>query len=502
MRNSYLFAILIWVTASAAWAQRIRYEVETGAAVPGGSLGQQPFWLRAGQYGTVPLTNPFGTLRLGISRQYTLQPDTTTRKKFDWGFGLYAVANAGPAPQPNQPAVLLPDAFVKIRYNWLELFGGNRREVYGLGDTLLTSGFVAWSGNAPTFPKVQLHTPNYVPLGGFLRKKLAFRAGYAHGWFANTYIQGSYLHQKYLYIRIGKPAARVSVVAGINHQVQWGGRADYLLNTDLAVNGNLPTSFRDYLSLITGRYPDALENDRFTTYDGTNRIGNHVGSYDLSVEWKRPHSNWLLYHQHYYEDASGLALRNVPDGLSGLRFRNEQTRPVAFRLSRVVLEWLSTMNQSGSIFDLTARYQGADNYFNNSQYREGWSYRSYAIGTPLAMPRPGLSDAVNAINSGGYFLDNRLKMAHIGLIGQFRRGPTVTLRATYSQHYGIYNTPFPSAFGQFSGLLSARWPLGKRSGTALTTTFALDWGAFIQPATGVLVRLTKTWQSARRSNKR
>ncbi|MBC7568568.1 MAG: hypothetical protein H7319_02390 [Spirosoma sp.] len=496
MKKNYLITCLVLTMTSGVLAQSVKYAVELGGGVPTESPAhQQPFWLRANQYGTVPLTGTFGTLRLGISRDYAPRSDTVAanRKKMDWGFGLYAVGNTRPNVASYPSRVLLPDAFVKVRYRWLELFGGNRREVYGQGDTLLTSGFVSWSGNAPVFPKIQLHTPDYVPLGGFLKKAVAFRAGYAHGWLANTYIQGSYLHQKYVAVRFGKPQAKIKAIFGLNHQVQWGGRADYLVGTDLSVDGNLPTAFRDYLSLVTGRYPDDLQNSRYTVYDGTNRIGNHVGHYDLAVEWQRPGSYWSLYHQHYFEDASGLALINAPDGLTGLRFRNDQIRPVWFRLNRAVLEWLSTMSQSGSIFDINARYQGADNYFNNSQYREGWSYRGYGIGTPLAMPRLGLSDTVNTINSGGYFLDNRIKMGHVAFIGTFRHGPTVTLRATYSQHYGTYTRQFDSPFGQFSGLLSAQWQLSKRPGTTLTTSFAVDRGSFIQPATGSFISLKKVW---------
>ena len=495
MKISSLFGFLFWLIIPVASAQRTQYQVEVGGAIPTQSPEQQPFWLRANQYGTVPLSGSFGTVRLGISRHYVPQPDTATTagKKFDWGFGLYAVGNTRPNIDPYSSKVLLPDAYVKLRYRWLELFGGNRREVYGLGDTLLTSGFVDWSGNAPTFPKIQLHTPDYVPLGGFLKRKIAFRAGYAHGWFANTYIRGSYLHQKYLYFRFGRPQAKVKFIAGINHQVQWGGYADYLINSDLSVDGNLPTDFRDYLSLVTGSYPDDLQNSRYTIYDGTNRVGNHVGSYNLALEWKRPGRYWSLYHQHYFEDASGLALINLPDGMTGLRFRNDQTRPVWFRLNRVVLEWLSTMSQSGSIFDISSRYQGADNYFNNSQYRQGWSYRGYSIGTPLVMPQAGLSDAVRTVRTGVYFLDNRLKMGHLALSGTFLHGPMVTVRATYSQHYGSYTEKFNAPFNQFSGLLSAQWPLGKRPGTILTTSIAIDRGGFLQSATGGFISLKRIW---------
>ncbi|WP_332368707.1 capsule assembly Wzi family protein [Spirosoma telluris] len=420
MRTLYLIAALIFLTILPGRTQSvpapgaIRYSVELGGLATADP--QNPFWLRANQYNVVPVRGAFGTVRLGMQRDYKPRPDSLPKRKsrFDWGFGLYAVANAGPSSTSDNPAVLLPDAYVKIRFGVIELYGGNRREVAGLGDTLLTSGFVAWSGNAMPFPKIQLQTPDYVPIG-FTKKLLSFRVGYAHGWLIDSYIQGSYLHQKYLYGRIGKPHWRFQFYGGLNHQVQWGGHADYLVGTPLAVDGHLSTSFQDYLSLVIGHYPDALENNRFTDFDGTNRLGNHVGSYDIAFEWKGDKQNWLLYHQHMYDDASGLALQNVPDGLTGLRFLNRSPARPKFRFQRLVLEWLTTTDQSGPTFDPTARYQGADNYFNHSQYIQGWSYRGRTLGTPFIMPRPDLTPTIsNEYGGNGFYPNNRVVAWYLG----------------------------------------------------------------------------------------
>ncbi|GAB3552716.1 capsule assembly Wzi family protein [Spirosoma fluminis] len=498
MRLLYLIGGFLGISLSLGLAQSVdltrvvRYSVELGGLAA--SDQQTPFWLRTNQYGTVPLQGSFGTLRMSVQRDYKPRADSTTKqkKRFDWGFGLYAVANAGPRPTADNPAVLLPDAYLKIRFGKLELYGGNRREVYGLGDTLLTSGFVAWSGNALPFPKIQLHTPDFVPLG-FIKKLIALRVGYAHGWFANSYIKGSYLHQKYLYGRIGKPHWHVRLYLGLNHQVQWGGRADYLIGSPLAVDGNLASSFQDYLSMVSGRYPDAVQNDRFTGFDGENRIGNHVGSYDIALEWNGAKRNWLLYHQHIYDDASGLALQNIPDGLTGLRFLNHSKTRTRFRFQRIVLEWLNTMNQSGPVFDPLARFQGADNYFNHSQYIEGWSYRGRTVGTPFIAPRAGFAAAVNQFTGGGFFPNNRLVAWYTGISGGFRRGPLFTIRASISRNYGSYNQPYPQPFRQFSGAFQSQWPLDRKLSTTLITTFAIDRGDLFPNVAGGYLGLKKSW---------
>lgn len=499
MRVLFLTVSFLALISPMGWAQpvstsgKVNYSIELGGLAT--SSPQNPFWLRANQYNTVPLQGSFGTLRAGAWRDYTPRPDSSKKLKsrFNWGFGFLAVANVWSRSTADNPAVLLPDAFIKLRFGAVELYGGNRREVAGLGDTLLTSGFVAWSGNAMPFPKIQVHTPDFVPLR-FTKNVLAFRAGYAHGWFINSYIQGSYLHQKYLYGRLGKPTWRVRLYGGITHLAQWGGRADYLIGTDLAVNGSLPSSFRDYLSLVLGTYPEAYQNNRFTQFDGDNRIGNHVGNYDVAVEWNGARTNWLLYHQHVYDDASGLALRNVPDGLTGLRFLNRSTVGSRFRFERVLLEWLSTTNQSGSTFDITARWQGQDNYFNNSQYNQGWTYRGRTIGTPFIMPRSELNSSVaNDYGGNGIFPNNRVGAWYLGAIGRFRRGPTLTTRLSYSRNFGSYKQPYPHVFHQLSTSVLAQWPIGKRPGTILTTAVALDRGELLPDSFGSYISLKKNW---------
>jgi Capsule assembly protein Wzi len=498
MRLRYLSGIFFLLSIQAATGQQLqsqpvpRFTLEVGTLTA--TSTHTPFWLSTNQYGIVPPRGSFGTVRIGAQRNYRASPDSAGKRsaRFDWGYGLYTVANIGAPKLANNPALLLPEAYVKLKLGQLEFFVGNRREVYGLGDTVLTSGFVAWSGNATPFPKIQLHTPDFVPLK-FTKGLLALRGGYAHGWFSNTYIQGSYLHQKYLYGRLGKPNWKVRLYAGLNHQVQWGGRADYLRGTPLAVNGTLPTSFRDYVSLVTGHYPDRIQNNRFTSFDGENRIGNHVGTYDFALEWQGRSSNWLFYHQHIYEDASGLVFRNIPDGLTGVRFLNQRSTSAAFRMERLVIEWLSTTNQSGPVFDQTLRYQGRDNYFNHSQYIEGWSYRNRTIGTPFIAPRTEFSTTVNNYIGGGFFPNNRLVAWYAGAGGAFRRGPSFILRASYSRNFGTYNQPYPQPFHQFSSLLSAQWHLGGWPGATLTTSVAIDRGGLYPNSVGSYVGLRKNW---------
>ena len=463
--------------------QLIRAEVMlSGWAATGTTL--LPFWLQTNRYGTAPRSAPAASLQAGVWKTYS-RPDTArpTHHRFDWRFGVSAVTNAAAQSQ-----LLLPEAYLAAKFGRIEVLAGRWQQLHGVGDSTLSSGFVAGSANALPIPKVQLSTRGYVPIG-FLGKWLAINAGLGHGWFNIPYIQQSYLHQKYLYLRFGKPAAHVRVQVGLNHQVQWGGRADYLLNTPLAVDGKLPSALKYYPYIFFAVNPGEWENADFTSFDGAYRIGNHVGSIDFAVEARNRLGNWLLYHQHPYEDVTGLLFFNFPDGLTGLRWQGTAGRG-RFKIEHIVAEFLTTMNQSGPTFDFSARFQGADNYFNHSQYREGWSYLGRSIGSPFVAPGTTLrADA----RKSQFFPNNRVEAGYVGARGRFGQRAAWTTRLAYSRSYGTYSEPYATSFGQFSGQITTQWTLTRWPGTSVSGSVAVDRGELLPPSAGLLVSLKKQW---------
>lgn len=467
-------------------SRSVRAQVELGGWAA--SAAAQPFWLQTNQFGTAPRSTPAATLRAGIWKEYT-GADTLTkrRRRFGWGWGLNPVVNAG-----RQTSVLLPEAYVKVKFGLIELMAGRRRQLTGLGDSTLSSGFMVGSDNALPIPKVQLTTRGYVPFG-FLKGWVAVSAGYAHGWFNVPYIQQSYLHQKYLYWRFGKPTGRVRVHAGLNHQVQWGGRADYLLNSPVAVNGKLPSAFKYYDDIVLAVNPGEWSNEDFTSFDGAYRIGNHIGSIDGAVEVRSGGGNWLLYHQHLYEDVSGLLFLNFPDGLTGLSWSRPagQATGSAWQFQRVVVEYVATLSQTGPTFDLLgSRYQGDDNYFNHGQYREGWSYVGRSLGTPFVAPTYELRPDAQR---GLFFPNNRVQAWYVGATGRLFNRLTWATRLAYSRNYGTFSQPYSLPLGQFSSLLSAQLPLRRWLATQLVTALALDQGQLRPNTFGGYVGLRKQW---------
>ncbi|MBO0952639.1 capsule assembly Wzi family protein [Fibrella forsythiae] len=465
-------------------AHPLHAQIETGGITS--SCGETPFWLRVNQFGIIPQAAPLAMVRVRVSRTDNAV-DTATHQtnRFGWGFALNPVLNLGSRNQ-----LLLPEVYVTVRSNTFEMWAGRRRELIGLGDSLLSSGFVIGSGNALPIPKIQLATRGYVPLK-FLKRFVAINAGYAHGWFTNAYIQGSYLHQKYLYWRFGKPKSFLKVHLGLNHQVQWGGQADYLLTSPYALNGRLPASFSYYGNIIMATRPNDIENDDYNSFDGAYRIGNHVGGHDLGIQLTTTRETILLYFQHPFEDVSGLLWQNLPDGLIGFSWRRLVIdRLAAGQLDHFVLEYLTTLDQSGSTFWVpNSAYQGADNYFNHAQYREGWSYHGRAIGTPFIAPQTELR---SAINRSVFFADNRVEVYYAGAEGRLINKLRWTIKLAYSWHYGTYAEQFDRALTQYSFLLSTRTGLGKLSKTWLQTAIALDCGEVYPSTLGASLSLSHT----------
>jgi hypothetical protein len=437
------------------------------------SSRQVPFWLRANQWGTVPLPSPIGTARVGAHYlSHRTHADSTHRKPpLHWEFGAEGIANAGKTSQ-----LLLPEAYAKLHWKQLELLVGRERQIIGIVDSTLSSGSYSWSGNALPVPMARLGFSDYVPFS-FLKNFISIKGSFAHGWFWDTYIRKSYLHQKTLYGRFGKPEGNVHVEVGMVHHVMWGGEADYLVNNPVAVNGKLTSTFQNYvLGVVLAQIPKEKANGQITTFDGVNRIGNHLGHYDFALDWRIRNIKFTLYRQHPFEDASGLQFQNLPDGLSGLSLRRRVTSSSFFSWQGLVFEYLVTKDQTGDDFTIPgSRFTGGDAYFNHVQYIEGWSYKGSGLGTPLIPNKYEVREGVPLNNL--FFPTNRIILYHLGLEGLLAQKVRVLLKISNSQHYPSALTPRTDPmYRQFSSLLSLDAPLARWGSTRLKAQIAYDKG--------------------------
>jgi hypothetical protein len=461
--------------------------VEAGAYVSSNDM--TPFWLTANQFGIVPDRSTAGVLQATIRRNYIFFDSLSGKpKKFDWSAGVSPV---GTYEKDEDFRVLLPEAHASIRFKNTELYVGRRRELMGLGDSTLSSGFYSVSGNSLPIPKIQIGTVGFTPLK-FTRNFLAVHAGFAHGWFNTDYIQGVRLHQKFLYFRLGK--AKNRFYFGLNHNVMWAGHSEYLKqHPELAVNGELPSSWKFYPNVVL-----AFTSKNWFTKNGygafdSYRLGNHLGSYDIAFETKLKGYNLFIYHQHPFEDVSSMLFRNIPDGLYGVNFQLKPGTVIGgFTVTHLTLEFLSTKDQSGSEFYIPgSKYQGADNYFNHTQYAEGWSYQGRTVGTPFMVPGKDMDQS--KLENQRFYPNNRLNMWYVGAQGRFGKSLLLTLKGSYSQNFGTPGADFDPARGQFSSMLGAQYFLGSNKGMSIIARLATDQGDIFTKRTGGYLGVRAEW---------
>ncbi len=409
-----------------------------------GQTDSAPFWQTANQYGLMPRSSGAVTiLRMG-------QPyDCSKTLQWHWGASLGVRSDAFAKGQ-----VLPDEAYAGLKWRCLSLDAGltRREQDYlaassTLGTLSTTAGNIIWSGNARTVPgcTLELHPVAFPWTHGRLR----FFGRFGDYWTTDARdVSGALIHNTALSAQVDI-GSRLTATVGFDHYAMWGGTSPLF--------GRMSTSFANYIRMVLCM-PAASDTEGYSDGDVLNVIGNHIGRELLRVDWKG--EGWSLSFQHDipYEDRSGMRFENFPDGVNTLCLTLEDKDCL---VSRVVLEHQSTMWQSGTCERRPASDEevashnpnvsynsereiyeyisgGNDNYFNNYEYRSGWTSYGAPIGNPLFFPKGtfGRSFRPDEICYG--VENNRLRAFHLGLSGKlFRRLPYKFL-LTSSWNYGIY----------------------------------------------------------------
>lgn len=445
------------------------------------STDNTPFLLRANQYDLVPV-EPH-TLYLNTS---FIKPYDSSGKAFDYGYGLEPHINLGSNSQ-----FLLPEAYVKAKWKAIEIYAGRRREVMGYVDTLGTMGSYIWSGNALPIPKIDIGIREFT---SFTKNGLlAIKGNLAHGWFGKgDSVQNVLLHQKSLYLRLGKPAWRIKPIVGINHQAQWGGRPTFPF-TDL-ISGQevskFSTTFKDFVRVFTGRSTGNETGLGWDEVEGVpaneagNRVGNHLGSIDVALEIQLNEVFKVkVYRQSIFEDGSLFYLNNISDGLTGIAISGSNQ----FNLT---LEYLDTRSQGGSIYyGNIQELRGVDNYFNNGIYKDGWTYKGNTIGTPFLNPYHENPEAFlpNVISNKNYIYNNRVQAFNIR--ADYRlKSFTLMTQMVYSNNLGHYVLPINKS--AVSIVQSGKFKVNQ---FIISPKLALDMGQYYPTSLGMDLSLIRHW---------
>ncbi|WP_245925397.1 capsule assembly Wzi family protein [Arcticibacter pallidicorallinus] len=468
----------------------------------GTTNGTVPFWMRSNQFGSIPLS---GASTSFIAKAYKGYDSTKT---IDWGFGTEARANLGSTSK-----FILTEGYIKVRAGIFELSAGRTKDVMGFNsDQRLSSGNFSVSGNALGIPKISVSIPEYWSPSIF-NDLIAIKGSLSHGWTGKLHIADvisstgpggtirtpvdrvdSYLHQKALYARLGTSNWKLKLHGGINHQVIWGNER-YIYGETFGLS-----PIETFFFVATGKAYGRIQENGIPR----SKIGNHLGSIDLAVEYDFPTFNLLVYRQNFYDVGAIAKLANIKDGLNGISLTNKKftDQSHGIRWKKATFEFLYSKDQAGLNSSRRTK-SGDENYYNNFFYRGGWSYKGLGLGTPFFTAN-NVARKGSASDPIDFFINNRVVAFHLGLDASIERWDYL-LKTSFSRNHGTFATspegrttgslvvpPRYGLFGavsQFSAYLEANRKL--RNGFSVGYIAAADKGKLLYNSTGLILKIRK-----------
>jgi hypothetical protein len=455
----FFLIFLLFSTSAKAQSDTIKYEV--GFTGVGSTGAYAPFWLQSANYGQISASPNSANINAGFSKDFNNRSAV-----FDYGFKTDVLLQS----YDNKTKAYFHEAYLKARFSVLDLIVGAREEHLGTQDSSLSCGGFLFSKNARPMPKITLGIERFTPVP-FTKGYLEVKGAVAHGWFTdNIAVTNLLLHHKYMYFRVGG-SLPFHFQYGVDHVAQWGGSAPGI--------GQQPTSLSDYLRIVMGSSggSSALETDQI------NALGNHIISQSMKIDYRI--TNFIIsgYWQNISEDSPKFMTNtmNKPDGLWGVSIRNN-----AFPIIKgLVYEYLNSTDQSGPFHDEDGIvYGGADSYFQNGVYPNGWTYFSRTIGTPF------ISSPLYNKNGQVYIMNNRVQVHHIGLEGDVQ-GYNYKALCSFSKNYGNYGAPYPEMIRNTSLLLEVKKQFPKLSNIELGCSVGADIGKLYGNSVGCMVSVRK-----------
>ncbi|MDR0686008.1 MAG: capsule assembly Wzi family protein [Dysgonamonadaceae bacterium] len=453
----------------------INYDVESFGSTATGEL--TPFWMVSNNYGIVPLKPNNAYLKGTVKYQNDLG-----------ALKLQAGVDAVTAEQ-HTSNLRLHQLYMDVSYRKLQLTVGSKEYYNSFLDRKLSQGDMCFSGNSRPNPEALLGFPEYadVPLTkGILKVKADFAVGKsleddyilrAKNQGA-TYTTGVLYHHKSLFLKIDIPEGKIplTLTAGLVHAAQWGG---WVSSGDVHKQ---PASFQDFIRIVmcSSGGESASEGDRI------NVLGNHLGTMNARLDYKKNGFGIAVYKQHFFDDKSGLEYANWRDGIWGgeICFPNRL-------IEKVVIEYLHTKNQSGPfhfiVYDNRYHYRGGgqDEYYNNGAYAQGWSYFGRTIGNPL------LTSPEYNKDGDLYFKNNRVESTHAGISGKLLPDLSYRILLTHMSGYGSMGNPFLTKKNSFSFLTECSYVPAAWHGWMLGLQLASDYGSLYGNSFGGSLKIAK-----------
>lgn len=370
-----------------------------------GALAPSLVWHNT--YGTISQLPHSGTFSVGI-----VKPSTRPSRWFDYDFGIVLDGRFGGGQAGSGQTDItgyFRQLYAHVRLYIVDVTAGIRPRYYGAGDEALSGGSLSFSSNAHPIPQISIGFENWTPIPG-LFGYAEVKGGLTHGWLGDNseVVKGTLLHHKYIGGRVGGKLP-VNISYEFHHVAQWGGVS--------SVYGDLGNDWAAYKAAFFARSGGSMPNDQI------NAQGNHIAFQQLALDVKGEGWKVSAYWQCMNEDGPirliGKGMNNK-DGLWGI-CAVQSRWPF---IEGVTYEFLNTTDQSGPFHDKDGVvYGGADGYYGNSIYRQGWSYWGRIIGSPLLS------------------LNNTRVMAHhVGVRGDIY-GFKYRAIVNHAENYGNYSVP-------------------------------------------------------------
>ena len=458
MRLRYIIFLAVLLIIRTAFSANyntdsLYVEIEMNSTVSNGKFA--PMWTSANRFGMNSNKNKNGYISAEV--EYL--------SKLNYGWSMEAGAEVGCGVN-NPSQVWLQQIYGDIIWKSIRLSIGSReRYGYPLDKNIyLTGGWMVEGPNARPIPQIRAEIDNYIDIP-YTKGWTAFKGHIAYGMFIDNkwqrefvskgvqFTQQTKYHSKSLMFRIGnKNRLPIEFEFGLLMATQFAG--DLFLKENDG-SSRLITDMPDNLGAYWAAFFPSAGGDDTPQGEQVNVEGNMLGSWNFALNYYCGSWKVRATLEHYFEDHSQMFWQygRWKDGQLGI----EVYLPKNKWISTVLWEGLSTKDSSGPVLydgflgsfpDI--QWSCGDNYFNNYIY-QAWQHFGQGMGHGM-IPGPLYNE-----NGQITFMSNRMKMHHVGIMGNPTEEWAWRILATYTRHWGTYDVPFDYVKKQFCGMIEVNF---------------------------------------------
>ncbi|WP_163319062.1 capsule assembly Wzi family protein [Dysgonomonas sp. 520] len=463
--------------------EKLEYiEAKIEAAGVFSSGDNTPFWMTNNNYGIGSLDKNNQHLQVGL---FANKKVARINNKQLWAKGGVEIL----AANNFESDFYFHQLYVDLKYRSLGLsIGAKERKSEYLNDMLSTGG-MSRSINARPIPQVEAGFPDYVTVP-FTNNLLHIKGALSYGWFTDNKFSkknaqdGNYAldvlyHNKYIFFKFDKNRP-FNFTFGLEMAAQFGGK----MYRDHKYVGNSPAKLKDFFKILI---PSSGDSDSNGT-DQINILGNMYGSWHFLGNYKFKNNITLkAYHDHFFDDHSGMWFKNKFDGLWGVELSFNKRQPI----TNILFEYVNTKSQSGPFLwdespSIPIQVSAGDDYYNSVDYVSVSNY-GQNIGNPLL---------VSPIYNNGkslYIYNNRISAFHLGVSGYVSSEVSYRAKYTLSKSWGTYFVPSTDVRKQYSFLLDVNYQPYFLDGWLFGGSLAYDDSDMVGDNFGVRFKVAKSF---------